>query len=203
MTKHVPTGINLHQKSRLLEIAFADGKVFKLPCEYLRVFSPAAEVRIARQPVHGKAQVNISQIEPQGHYAVRLFFDDGHDSGVYSWDTLYRLGMDYEQNWASYLQQLAQHQLERGVPAEAGERQIKLLYFMHLADLAGRQAEDLSLPGTVDSVSTLLAWLRQRGTDWERQLGEAQVQVTVNKQFAEASTPLAAGDEVALVPRAR
>jgi DUF971 family protein len=107
-----PTEITLHQQSRRLDIAFDDGRRFELPCEYLRVFSPSAEVR-----GHGPGQetlqtgqrlVEISAIEPVGVYAVKFVFSDGHDTGIYSWDYLYDLGVKQESNWKSYLARLAQ-----------------------------------------------------------------------------------------------
>ena len=106
-----PTDIHLHQASRVLEITFEDGAHFDLPCEYLRVYSPSAEVR-GHGPGQevlqiGKEKVNITAIEPIGNYAVRLVFDDGHDSGLYSWDILYELGAHKEQNWQKYLERLA------------------------------------------------------------------------------------------------
>ncbi len=99
-----PTELKLHQASRILEVAFEDGKRFKLPCEYLRVFSPSAEVR-GHSPsqavlVTGKEQVNITEIEPVGNYAVRLVFDDGHSTGLYSWDVLHTLGSHQEKKLA-------------------------------------------------------------------------------------------------------
>lgn len=105
-----PTEIKLHQNSRVLEVHFEDGTHFQLPCEYLRVFSPSAEVR-GHGPgtetlVTGKEQVNISQIEPIGNYAVRLVFDDGHATGLYSWNVLYDLGKDQASNWQQYLDRL-------------------------------------------------------------------------------------------------
>lgn len=105
-----PTEINLHQKSRVLEIAFDDGSRFNLPCEYLRVYSPSAEVR-GHGPGQGTLQVgketvNIVKIEPVGNYAVCLHFDDEHNTGIYAWETLYDLGKHYEQYWAEYLQAL-------------------------------------------------------------------------------------------------
>lgn len=105
-----PTEINLHQKSRILEIAFDDGSCFKYPCEYLRVYSPSAEVR-GHGPGEevlqvGKENVNISQIEPVGVYAVQLHFDDGHNTGLYSWETLYNLGIHQDALWAEYLERL-------------------------------------------------------------------------------------------------
>lgn len=110
MSNPRPTEINLHQKSRVLEITFDDGSHFSLPCEYLRVYSPSAEVR-GHGPGQevlqvGKENVNISAIEPVGNYAVQLYFDDGHHTGIYSWDTLYDLGKHYEEYWKDYLQRL-------------------------------------------------------------------------------------------------
>ena len=103
--KLLPTEINLHAKSRLLSIVFSDGARFQLPCEYLRVFSKAAGPDTL---VTGKEAVNIERIDPQGQYAIRILFDDGHDTGIYSWDTLYALGTHQEANWADYLQRLEQ-----------------------------------------------------------------------------------------------
>lgn len=109
-TKARPTEIKLHQKSRILEIAFDDGRRFELPCEYLRVYSPSAEVRGhgAGQGVLqvGKENVNIEKIEPVGQYAVCLHFDDGHNTGIYSWEWLYHLGVNREPLWKQYLERL-------------------------------------------------------------------------------------------------
>ena len=106
-----PTDIKLHQKSRMLEVTFDDESHFELPCEYLRVYSPSAEVR-GHGPGQevlqvGKESVNIKAIEPVGTYAVVLKFDDGHDTGIYSWDTLYDLGRHRHRYWADYIQRLA------------------------------------------------------------------------------------------------
>ena len=105
-----PTEINLHQVSRVLDLTFDDGRAFSLPVEYLRVFSPSAEVR-GHGPGQevlqvGKREVNISAIEPVGVYAVKFVFTDGHDTGIYSWDYLYELGTKQETNWKSYLARL-------------------------------------------------------------------------------------------------
>lgn len=102
-----PTEIKLHQKSRVLEVAFADGKVFRLPCEFLRVYSPSAEVR-GHGPGQevlqvGKQDVDITKIEPVGHYAVQLTFSDGHDTGIFSWDLLYDYGVRQNEMWHHYL----------------------------------------------------------------------------------------------------
>jgi len=103
----IPTEIKLHQQSKLMEISFADGAHFKLPYEYLRVFSPSAEVR-GHGPGQevlqtGKRNVEITGIEAVGNYAVKPVFSDGHDSGIYSWDLLYDLGINQESYWQSYL----------------------------------------------------------------------------------------------------
>lgn len=107
----MPQDIIHHQKTRSLEIKFSTDEVYTLSCEYLRVFSPSAEVK-GHGPGDevlqvGKKTVNIGQIEPVGNYAVRLIFTDGHDTGIFSWDYLRSLGREFEQNWADYLQRLA------------------------------------------------------------------------------------------------
>ncbi len=106
----LPTEITLHQASRALEISFADGKSFRLPCEFLRVHSPSAEVRghgPGQETLQtGKKDVTISAIEPVGQYAIQLRFSDGHDTGIYSWDLLYDYGVQQESMWQQYLQRL-------------------------------------------------------------------------------------------------
>ena len=113
----VPILIKLHRKSRVLEVGYADGTRHELPCEYLRIYSPSAEVRghSGGEPmvVPGKRNVAIERIEPVGHYAVRLVFSDGHDSGLYSWDVLEDLGANHERHWQRYLERLAEHGLTR------------------------------------------------------------------------------------------
>jgi DUF971 family protein len=105
-----PSEIRLHQKSRVLEILFDDGAHFHMTCEFLRVYSPSAEVRghgTGQEVLQlGKEDVNIKAIEPVGHYAVKLIFNDGHQSGIYSWDLLYRLGANQEELWTDYLRRL-------------------------------------------------------------------------------------------------
>ena len=107
-----PTDITLHQQSRMLEVTFDNGARFELPCEYLRVYSPSAEVR-GHGPGQevlqaGKRDVGISAVEPVGMYAVKLVFSDGHDTGIYSWDYLHELGTKRDSNWKTYLARLAQ-----------------------------------------------------------------------------------------------
>lgn len=112
-----PTSLQLHRKSRTLEVGYADGTRYVLPCEYLRVFSPSAEVRghTGGEPtvVPGKRNVAIERIDPVGSYAVRLVFDDGHATGLYSWDVLEDLGANQDRYWARYLERLAEHGLSR------------------------------------------------------------------------------------------
>lgn len=108
----VPIDIKLLQKSRVVEITFDNGEHFSLSCEYLRVFSPSAEVKGHGGGegvlVTGKQAVNIIGIDPVGNYAVKFIFDDGHASGLYSWNTLYDLCANYPQNWARYLVRVQQ-----------------------------------------------------------------------------------------------
>ncbi|HET9763545.1 MAG TPA: DUF971 domain-containing protein [Casimicrobiaceae bacterium] len=106
-----PTEIKLHQQSHVLEIAFSDGRRFRLPYEFLRVHSPSAEVR-GHGPGQevlqtGKRDVTITSVEPVGHYALRPAFSDGHDTGIYSWDYLYDLGERQDELWRRYLERLA------------------------------------------------------------------------------------------------
>ena len=199
-----PTEINLHQKSRILEIAYTDGFRFKYPCEYLRVFSTAAEVKVMDKPVHGKQMVNISMLDPQGTYALKITFDDGHDTGIYSWSTLHELGKNYESNWQGYLKNMEKHGLSRGdarVTDKEGKVVIKLLYFIELARISGKDEEEVTVPESVTNAETLLTWMRKRGERWQEAFEDNRLQVTVNKQFSEPYTLVEHGDEVAFVPR--
>ena len=115
-----PTELILHARSRQLEIAFADGQRFRIAYELMRVCSPSAEVQ-GHGPGQevlqtGKRDVDIEQIEPVGHYAVKPRFSDGHDSGLFSWSYLYTLGRDQDRLWAQYLQRLEQAGLDRDAP---------------------------------------------------------------------------------------
>ena len=105
-----PTDIVLHTASRVLEIAFDDGARFRLPFEFLRVYSPSADVR-GHGPgqetlQEGKRNVTIDELRPVGHYAIQPTFSDGHDSGIYAWDYLYELGTQQDRLWGEYLQRL-------------------------------------------------------------------------------------------------
>jgi DUF971 family protein len=110
-SERFPTEIKLHQKSRVMEIAFSDGRGFRLPYEFLRVYSPSAEVR-GHGPGQevlqtGKREIDIRALEPVGSYAVQPVFSDGHSTGIYSWDYLYELGENQEKLWAKYLDRLS------------------------------------------------------------------------------------------------
>jgi len=113
MDKPAPTEIKLHQNSRLLEVAYDDGRMFKLRCELLRVYSPSAEVQGhgpgQRVLQTGKEKVNIKEIQPIGNYAVKLVFDDGHDTGLYTWEYLRELGEHQDALWREYLEALKAH----------------------------------------------------------------------------------------------
>ena len=109
--ERVPTEIKLHQKSRVMEIAFSDGAGFRLSYEYLRVYSPSAEVR-GHGPGQevlqtGKREVEIRALEAVGSYAVQPIFSDGHSTGIYSWDYLYELGQNQDRRWREYLDKLS------------------------------------------------------------------------------------------------
>ena len=112
-----PTAIKLKKAERLLEVSFDDGASFRLAAELLRVESPSAEVQghgaSQKKTVSGKANVGIVTVETVGNYAVRLVFDDGHDSGLYTWETLYRLGRDSDKLWTDYLTALEREGLSR------------------------------------------------------------------------------------------
>lgn len=112
-----PTDITLHSASRVLEVAFDNGEHFRLPCEYLRVHSPSAEVQGhgpgQRVLLGGKREVNIAAIEPVGQYGVLLRFDDGHATGIFAWPTLLELGRHQTEKWQAYLAALAAADMSR------------------------------------------------------------------------------------------
>ena len=115
-----PTEVTVHQTSRVLEIAFDDGARFRIPFELMRVYSPSAEVQ-GHGPGQevlqtGKRQVSIEEIAPVGHYAIQPRFSDGHDSGIFSWSYLYRLGAEQDALWARYEQRLREAGADRDAP---------------------------------------------------------------------------------------
>jgi len=121
----LPTRIVVHKQSRVLEIEYADGKLFTLPFEFLRVYSPSAEVR-GHGPGQevlqtGKREVGIDQLDTVGHYAVQPHFSDGHATGIYSWDYLYWLGDNQDALWEDYLQRLLEAGASRDAPDAEGD----------------------------------------------------------------------------------
>jgi len=117
-----PTEIKLHQVSNILEISFDNGSVFKLPSEYLRVYTPSAEA-VGHAPGQevlqvGKEDVTIKEIKPIGNYAITPTFSDGHNSGIYTWDLLYKLGAEYQTLWAAYLHNLEVAGYKRKQPTQ-------------------------------------------------------------------------------------
>jgi DUF971 family protein len=117
----VPTEVKLHQTSKVLELTFADGRAFRLPYEFLRVYSPSAEVRghgPGQETLQvGKKDVAITGVEPVGHYAIRPTFSDGHDTGIYSWEYLHDLGLRQPELWQRYLDRMAEAGASRDAPA--------------------------------------------------------------------------------------
>ncbi len=118
-SNRTPTDIKLHQLSHILEISFDNGETFELTCEYLRVYTPSAEA-LGHGPGQeilqtGKENINITAINPVGNYGIALTYTDGHDTGIYSWDLLYKLGSEYENLWANYLNELKKAGIERKI----------------------------------------------------------------------------------------
>ena len=129
-----PTDIKLHKKTALLELTYSDGGIYALPAEVLRVYSPSAEVRGHGQGQEvlqvGKLNVKIDKIEPVGHYAVRLRFDDGHDTGIYSWEYLRELALHQQTMWDEYLNRLRKAG-ERREPLATGVQVVNIMPLKH------------------------------------------------------------------------
>jgi len=129
-----PTEIKLHKKTALLELTYADGGIYSLPAEFLRVYSPSAEVRGHGQGQEvlqvGKLNVKIDKIEPVGHYAVRLRFDDGHDTGIYSWEYLRELALHQQTMWDEYLNRLRKAG-DRREPLATGVQAVNIMPLKH------------------------------------------------------------------------
>lgn len=120
MSAPIPENLILHQKSKVLELSYASGQVFSLPFEFLRVYSPSAEVRghgTGQEVLQtGKRNVSILSVEPVGHYAIKPTFTDGHDSGLFSWEYLFELGTHQDSMWQEYLDKLAATGVTRDTP---------------------------------------------------------------------------------------
>ena len=129
-----PTDIKLHKKTALLELTYSDGGIYSLPAEFLRVYSPSAEVRGHGQGQEvlqvGKLNVKIDKIEPVGHYAVRLRFDDGHDTGIYSWEYLRERALQQQTMWNEYLNRLRKAG-ERREPLATGVQVVNIMPLKH------------------------------------------------------------------------
>jgi DUF971 family protein len=125
-----PTDIRLHKRSATLELQYPDGVSFTLPAEFLRVHSPSAEVRghgIGTEVLQtGKINVKIDRVEPVGHYAVQLHFDDDHNTGIYTWEYLYELALGHDQLWQDYLERLKQAGARRE-PVSAGVQVVNIM----------------------------------------------------------------------------
>jgi DUF971 family protein len=126
LTEPRPTEIKLRSRSRVLDVAFDDGTRFELPFEYLRVYSPSAEVRghgPGQEALQlGKHEVGVRSVDPVGNYAVRIVFDDGHDTGLYTWGYLHELGRTRAENWQRYLDRLAKLGLPYPTPVPSKRR---------------------------------------------------------------------------------
>lgn len=121
----IPNAINLHKASKTLTLIYPSGEQYHLPAEFLRVHSPSAEVQGHGNPIlqFGKINVGLSKIEPAGQYALKITFDDGHDSGLFTWEYLYQLGARQEELWADYLQELK----KAGKSRDPSESIVKLM----------------------------------------------------------------------------
>lgn len=121
----LPTAIQLHKASKTLTLKYASGEEYHLPAELLRVHSPSAEVQGHGKPIlqHGKLGMGLLKVEPAGQYALKLTFDDGHDSGLFTWEYLYELGKRQDELWADYLQELE----KAGKSRDPSEQVIKLM----------------------------------------------------------------------------
>lgn len=191
----VPTGIKLHKKSRYLEIIYPEGDVFKLPCEYLRLFSPTAEEKISRSKVsHAKARhdVNISAINPVGSYALQIVFDDGRETGIYSWSRLYDMAMNLKKDWEDRSPSLTDVTKNK-----EAKRTITIFYLSVLAKRLGLENETITLAEDIATIDDLIPWLMTRRGEWKRALA-GTLKITMNHRFVRMTDLISDGDEVAL-----
>jgi len=130
-----PTDIKLHKKSGLLELKYADGVAHSLPAELLRVYSPSAEVRGHGQGQEvlqtGKLHVKISSVDTIGNYAIRLHFDDGHNTGIYTWDYLHELGINQQAMWADYVKRMLVAGASREPPRDPAVQVVNIMPLKH------------------------------------------------------------------------
>ncbi len=191
----VPTGIKLHKKSRYLEITYPEGDVFKLPFEYLRVFSPAAEEKVIRSAgghAKDKQDVNISAINPVGTYALQIVFGDGSETGIYSWSRLYDMSMNLKKDWEDRDLLLTDE-----TEYKEGKRTITILYLSALAMRLGLESETITLAEDIATIDDLIPWLMTRRGEWKRALA-GTLKITMNHRFVRMTDLISDGDEVAL-----
>ncbi|GBE09256.1 molybdopterin synthase small subunit [bacterium BMS3Bbin11] len=192
----IPTGIKLHKKSRYLEITYPNGDAYNLPCEYLRVFSPAAEEKVSRamgNASKGKEEVNINAINPVGSYALQIIFDDGHETGIYSWARLYDMAINLKSDWED--RELTAPEKDQD---DQDERTVTILYFAALAKRLGLESETIALPDEVVTINDLIPWLMTRRGEWKKALA-GTLKITVNRRFVGMVDMIRDGDEIAFV----
>ncbi len=195
-TAEMPTGIKLHKVSRYLEVSYASGESFNLPFEYLRAFSLAAEEKVGRQisgETPDKPDVNISAINPVGSYAIQILFDDGYETGIYSWARLYDMALNVKHDWQDR-DQTATQEHEK----VQDERTITLLYFAALAERLGLESETITLAEEIKTIDDLIPWLMTRRGEWARALA-GTLKITVHRRFVGMADLIRDGDEIALV----
>ena len=169
---------------------------------------------VKKTPETGKEEVNIDSVEPQGTYAIRIVFDDGHDTGIYSWESLYELGIHQEEYWQQYLDRLAAAGYTRKgdrLDAAADEKlTLRLMYFSYLANKLGKESEEITAPDSVNDVQSLLAWLSRIKGDRGYLLAEANVPYddlyemdAINDDFQNTDVALVVGANDVINPAAR
>lgn len=191
-TAEMPTGIKLHKVSRYLEISYASGEKFNLPFEYLRTFSPVADEKVSREiggNISSKPDVNISAINPIGSYAIQIVFDDGHETGIYSWTRLYDMALNLQSDWEGRDKTISEKHQD--------ERTITILYFAELENRLGLESETITLAEEVKTIDDLIPWLMTRRGEWEDALA-GTLKITVNRQFVGMADLIVDGDEIAL-----
>lgn len=194
-TAEMPAGIRIHKGSRYLEINYASGESFNLPCEYLRAFSPAAEEKVSSEMGNdfpARQKVNIRAINPVGSYAIQIVFDDGHETGIYSWARLYDMALNLKSDWEDRDQTVSEKHGH-----VQGERTITILYLTALEKWLGLESETITLAEDVKTIDDLIPWLMTRRGEWEDALA-GTLKITVNRQFVGMSDLIVDGDEIAL-----
>ena len=193
-----PTGIRLHKKSRYLEIIYGNGDRYNLPFEYLWVFSPAADKKTnapSSQPGSEKKDVNISAITPLGSYALQIAFDDGQETGIYSWARLYDMAINLQRDWED--REIAASSDATADDDNTGERTITILYYNALANRLGLDSETITLPKEIVTIGDLIPWLMTRRGEWGEALAE-KLKITVHRLAVGLQDRIRDDDEIAL-----